>query len=200
MYANASLIDRFDELVAPLATCGVDLPTSIERLEDSIRSSVGSLLGWSLSVRVDGALVTMTSMPSGSAAADVRASLRIPLSAFSTGGLDGGIVFCASQPHAFRRFAANFVPLLGPIRCLLRTDQDLNPSFTGGLSGAHLMATINRAIGVLVSRGDTADSARVRLQDSARAGHQTMTQSARVLLAEGLRPTLSTAGRRFGIA
>jgi hypothetical protein len=182
MYANAALIAQFDQLTAPLMMSGLDLSSSIERQQCSAQLAVRSLLGWSITVRVDQANVTMTSIPPGTVAADVRASLRIPLSAFLTAGVGGGMIFYASAPHAFCRLAADFVPVLGPAVCLLRLDQDLNPSFTSGLSGAHLMSPINRAIALLMAAGDTADSARLRLHAAADADHLTLTQSARVLL------------------
>ena len=70
-------------------------------------------------MRVSGANVTLTSIDPSATAADVRASLRVPLSAFLTGGLDGGMVFYAAEPHAFYHYAGDFVPLLGPAICLL---------------------------------------------------------------------------------
>lgn len=182
MSTNALMLVQFDALIAPLMTDGLDLPTAIERLENSVQLMVPSQLGWSLQVRVEGAYVTMTSIPRGTVATDVRASLRIPLSAFLAGGLDGAMVFYASKPHAFRRFADAFVPTLGPAVCRSRLDQDLNPTCTAGLGGLHLMSAISQAIKVLVGRGDTADAARVRLQTSALIAHQTLTQCARGLL------------------
>ncbi len=127
MYANALLVADFDKLTAPLMMSGLGLTDSMQALEKKARSAVPSMLGWSLTVKVDGAGVTMTSIHPSVTAADVRASLRVPLSAFLTADLDGGMVFYASEPHAFFRLAVEFVPALGPAICLLRTDQDLNP-------------------------------------------------------------------------
>lgn len=182
MYATARTVAEFDQLTAALMMSGSDLPGALRRLEETARCAVPSLLGWSLTARVDGGNVTMTSIPASAAATDVRASLAVPLSAFLTGGLEGGMVFYATEPHAFSRWARAFVPVLGPAVCRLRADQDLNPNLSGCVSGARGMAIINRAIGVLVTGGDSADTARDRLQATARAAHLTLHQSALALL------------------
>ena len=183
MDANALLVAEFDQLTAPLMCSGLGLTAAMQSLEGIARAAVPSLLGWSLTVKVDGARVTLTSIGPSTTADDVRASLRIPLSAFLTADLDGGMVFYASKPHAFSRLAVEFVPALGPATCLLRTDQDLNPDLTSVLNGAREMSTINRAMSVLVAGGDTTESARGRLQAAAHATHRTVHQTAGDLLA-----------------
>ena len=153
MHANAMLVADFDRLTAPLMRSGLGLTDSMQALEETVRSAISSLLGWSLTVKVDGTNVTLTSIHPSAAAADVRASLRVPLSAFLTADLDGGMVFYASEPHAFFRLAVAFVPALGPAICVLRTDQDLNPDLSSVVSGVRGMSTINRAIDVLINGG-----------------------------------------------
>ena len=194
MYASARQVAEFDHLTAPLMMSGSDLPQSIQRLEATARQAVSSLLGWSLTMKVSGANVTLTSIDPSATAADVRASLRVPLSAFLTAGLDGGLVFYAAGPHAFHHYAADFVPVLGPAVCLLRTDQDLNPNLAAGLRGAREMAVINQAIALLITGGDTADTARDRLQATAQSAHLTLRQSAQILLAK-LAATVTPASR-----
>ena len=184
MYASALQVAEFDQLTAPLMMSGSDLPRSVHRLEETAGQAVPSMLGWSLTVKVSGANVTLTSIDPAATAADVRASLRVPLSAFLTAGLDGGMVFYAAEPHAFHHYASDFIPVLGPAVCLLRTDQDLNPNLAAGLRGIREMATINAAIAVLISGGDTADTARDWLQTTARSAHLTLRQSAQNLLSK----------------
>jgi len=155
MYVKPLLVTEFKLLTEPLMMSSLDLPRSVQRLEDTAISAVRSLLGWSLSLSVDGANVTLTSMQPRVVPADVRASLRIPFSAFLTVGLDGGLVFYGGAPHAFFRLADSFIPAFGPSPC--RIDEDLNPSLTLGLSGVRKMKTINRAAGVLISHGGNPD-------------------------------------------
>jgi hypothetical protein len=184
MYASALQVAEFDQLTAPLMMSGSDLPHSIQRLEATARLAVPSMLGWSLTVKVSGADVTLTSIDPSATAADVRASLMVPLSAFLTVGLDGGMVFYAAEPHAFYRYAGDFIPILGPAICLLRTDQNLNPNMAAGLRGVREMTVINEAIAVMITGGDTADTARDWLQATARSAHLTLRQSAQNLLAK----------------
>ena len=183
MYANAQLVADFDQLTAPLMMSGLGLTHSMQALENTVKLAVPSLLGWSLTVKVDGTRVTMTSIHPLATAADIRASLRVPLSAFLTAGLEGGMVFYASKPHAFFRLAVDFVPALGPAICLLRIDQDLNPDLSSVLRGVRNMSTVNRAIGVLILGGDTRESARGRLQAAARSAGRTLYQIAGDVLA-----------------
>lgn len=182
MYATALLVAEFDQLTAPLMMSGADLPRSIRTLEQMARSAVGSLLGWTLSVKVDDNEVTMTSLNPLAVAGDIRASLRVPLTAFATSGLDGVMVFYATKPYAFCHLAADFMAELGAGTSLLRTDQDLNPSLAPGLRGVREMTSINQAIGILMAGGDSADTARQRLQKAAKSAHLTLRQSARALL------------------
>jgi hypothetical protein len=140
MYANTLLVAEFDRLTAPLMTAGSDLTSSLTVLDKTVRLAVPSLLGWSITVKVGGDDVTMNSINPLAGAADVRASLRVPLSAFMTTALVGSMVFYAEAPHAFFRVAAEFVPLLGPAICPLRTDQDLNPNLSSTLSGVRGMS------------------------------------------------------------
>ena len=183
MYASARQVAEFDQLTAPLMMSGSDLPHSVQRLEET--ADWPSLRCWAgvSRVRVSAPNVTLTSIDPSATAADVR-SLRVPLSAFLTGGLDGGMVFYAAEPHAFHHYAGDFVPVLGPAICLLRTDQDLNPNLAAGLRGVREMAVINQAIAVLITGGDTADTARDWLQATAHSAHLTLRQSAQNLLAK----------------
>jgi hypothetical protein len=178
MYANTLLVAKFDRLTAPLMMSGSSLTRSLTLLDKTVRLAVPSLLGWSLTVTVDGGDVTMNSINPLATATDIRASMRVPLSAFMTAGLTGCMVFYAEAPHAFFRVASDFVPVLGPAICLLRTDQDLNPNLSSNLSGVREMATITRAIDVLVAAGDSQDLARDRLQADARLAQITLDRSA----------------------
>ena len=184
MYANTLLVATFDRLTAPLMMAGSDLTRSLTLLEKTVRLAVPSLLGWSLTVRVQGGDVTMNSINPLASADDVRSSLRVPLSAFMTAGLTGCMVFYAEAAHAFFRVASDFVPVLGPAICLLRTDQDLNPNLSSNLSGVREMSTITRAIDVLISAGSTPEMARDHLQASARSRHVTLDQSAGEFLSQ----------------
>jgi len=148
MYASDVAIASFEELTAPLISSGLGLTAALRGLETVVATAVSSLLGWSLTIKVDGACMTLTSVGPSARSVDVRASLRVPLSAFVPGGLTGGIVFYASAPYAFCRLTRDFVPTLGPALCRLRLDQDLNPDLASVVSGVrHHRASQLRRIG-----------------------------------------------------
>jgi hypothetical protein len=182
MHVNPALVIEFDRLTAPLMVARLDLPRTIQRLEEAANTAVRSLLGWSLAITVNLADVTLTSMGPRVTAADIRASLRIPLTAFLTAGPAGSVVFYAAAPHAFIRLAANFTPTVGPAECVLHIDQDLNPDLTTGLTGVRQMATINRAIDTMINQGETPEHARQHLQAMARLANTTLHQSAELML------------------
>ena len=193
MNASDVTISDFEELTAPLVSSGPGLTAALHGLEALVRTAVSSLLGWSLTLKVDGACVTLTSVNPSTTSDDVRASLRVPLSAFVSIGLSGGMVFYASAPYAFSRLRRDFVPTLGPALCLLRLDQDLNPDLASVVSGVREMSTISRLISVLVAGGDTPGDARDRLQAAAVAAKRTLHQTATELLRVRSTPSLAIA-------
>ena len=145
MYINPSLMSEFDRMTAPARLGGVDLPDTAQRLDAAATRAVPSLLGWRLTVRVDGANVTLTSVEPSMRNAVVRASFRIPLTAMLTDGRDGRMVFYASAPYAFSRLNTEFLPALCTGRRQVGIDQDLDPDLMCGLSGVRQMARLNRS-------------------------------------------------------
>ena len=184
MYANARLVAEFDQLTAPLRRSDGDLPGSVRRFEEIAAGAVPSLLGWSLAVRVDVADVSVMAIDPWTKYGDIRASLGLSVSAYFTAGLDGRLVFYATEPHAFRHLAANLDPSLGLDVSRLRIDQDLHPNPTAGVRGVREMASINRVIALLIAGGGTADTARDFLQATARFKRLTLRQSAEDLLTQ----------------
>ena len=156
-------------------------PHVVQRLDAAATRAVPTLLGWSLTVRVDGANVTLTSVDPSMRGAVVRASYRIPLTAF-TAGCDGGMVFYASAPYAFSRLNQEFLPAICTGRRQAGIDQDLNPDLMCGLSGVRQMSTIDRAISFLLTGGETPDRANLHLQALAGSTQTTVHQAAQALL------------------
>jgi hypothetical protein len=193
MYANDVAVASFEELTAPLFPSGPGLTAGLRGLEALVRTAVTSLLGWSLTIKVDGGCVTLTSVNPATTSGDVRASLEVPLSAFVSADLSGGMVFYASAPYAFSRLRRDFVPTFGPALCRLRLDQDLNPDLASVVSGVREMSTISRLISVLVAGGDTPGDARDRLQAAAVTAKRTLHQTATELLRVPSSATLAIA-------
>ena len=182
MYVNSALMSEFDRVTAPVRLGGADLPDVVQCLDAAAVRAVPSLLGWSLTVRVDGANVTLTSVDPSMRGAVVRASYRIPLTASLTAGCDGGMVFYASAPYAFSRLNQEFLPAICTGRRQAGIDQDLNPDLICGLSGIRQMSTIDRAISFLLTGGETPDRANLHLQALAGSTQTTVHQAAQALL------------------
>ena len=145
MYINSTLVSEFDRVTASVRSGDLDLPAVVQRLDAAATQAVPSLLGWRLTVCVDGANVTLTSVQPSMRGAVVRASFRIPLTAFDSAGRDGRMVFYASAPYAFSRLDNEFLPAICTGRRQAGIDQDLNPDLMCGLSGVRPTATLSRS-------------------------------------------------------
>ncbi|HSU37426.1 MAG TPA: hypothetical protein VLJ88_17355 [Propionibacteriaceae bacterium] len=145
MYINSTLVSEFDRATASVRPGDLDLPAVVQRLDAAATHAVPSLLGWRLTVRVDGANVTLTSVQPSMRNAVVRASFRIPLTALDPAALDGRMVFYASAPYAFSRLNREFLPAICTGRRQAGMDQDLNPDLGCGLSGVRPTSTRNRS-------------------------------------------------------
>ena len=145
MYINSTLMSEFDRVTAPMRPSGVDLPAVVQRLDAAATSAVPSLLGWRLTVRIDGANVTLTSVQPSMRSAVVRASFRIPLTAFVAAAPEGRMTFYATAPYAFSRLNSEFLPAICTGRRQAGIDQDLNPDLMCGLSGVRPTSTLDRS-------------------------------------------------------
>jgi hypothetical protein len=167
-------------LTAALDDPDVDLEAGVNALGDSVRGTVESLLGVSLTVVVDGYPFTVSTLDGaeGADGAPVRvgSSLRMPIpvgdaelvSAAVTpwGGAPPAstLVLYAATPGAFVDLAADLTyALQWPVGVVV-LDADLHPAGGGGL-GAQLegLSVIHQAVGVLIGRGDTPEGAWVEL-------------------------------------
>lgn len=161
MTSPSVLVTEFEQLFSPVPVPGGGLRESVQRLLDIATLAVPSMLGWSLSVSVDGCPVTLTSVTNWVDASSVRASLRVPFDGFLVEQLDGHLVLYAAAPYAFSHPARDLAAW-GLSTCRLRTDQDLNPLLTSGLSGLHHLPTLSRAMGIMLQHGGTAQDDQVQ--------------------------------------
>jgi hypothetical protein len=173
------------------------LAESIDELSTGARQAVSSLLGLSITVTVDGQDVTLTSMPDSVEASDIGSSLAVPLSAIMP--IAGGVaVLYAGKPGSFVDLAADLRHVLQQADGELRMDENLLPPTLSGLTGAHELSTINKAIGVLIDRGFPPEDAKDELQRQARMSHCQLHQAAEQLL-ESM-PNVAPGIGRVGLA
>lgn len=157
------------------------LPDLLDALADSLRGAVSSFLGLQLRLVGGTTPVRLTCWP---VAGEATTSLHVPVPAL-TDTAEGAFTFWASTPGAFVDLAADLRHALhlGPGEVVL--DGHLPPpSQHDSLLGLAEATQVDRAIGVLLARGHTVDSARAELEASARRQGLSLVQRAVQLVSE----------------
>lgn len=189
------------------------LDTAIAALTADLRVTVASGCGFQLTITQRGYPVVLTvADPPQPSSPEVTTSLRLPLNRIRTGFEAGSqYVFYAGSVGALVDLAADLeyaLPVRSPTSHAggadaqgrsrstsvddtwppIVLDQDLPPSTREpGLTGVAELATIDRAIGVLLDRGHHSDDVDVNLRRRATAGGLTPFAWAAQLLAEAAR-------------
>jgi hypothetical protein len=171
------LASHLHDLIESIGTGDDSLPGSLDALTSHLRTAVSSYLGFRLTLVVDRWPITLTAF----AAIDGErptTSLRLYLSSQGTGfDPDSQIVFYASNPGAFVDLAADseYLDRQRAVdgdghRPAVALDIDLPPvTLVSGFIGLREYTTINRAIGVLIERGDQPADAQATLHRDASA-------------------------------
>ena len=172
----SDLASRLRDLVQSIGSGDETLTNSLSALSSLLETAVSCYLGFRLTLVLDGWPITLTafSVDEGARAAT---SLRLNLAGQGPGfDPDSEIVFYAGTPGAFVDLAADIEYLLRqgqPVdgdghRPAVALDTDLPPvDVVSGLAGLAEYATINRAMGLLVGRGQDPDQARATLRRDA---------------------------------
>ncbi len=181
MVFSPALTDQLDALDDP----GTDLQTILDVLVDDLSAAVSSFLGLRMTLPSQGLPVILTAIDSCSAL-PARSSLALPLGSPAGAGPGGTIVLYAANPGAFVDLAADLQRvhgLGGPVVL----DGDLpgtcQPPTEPGVTGLTELSVINRAIGVLITRGHPPGQARAELVRRAATGRTGVTDAARHVLA-----------------
>lgn len=190
MYVNPALVADLDQLSSGLGLNDLDLPRSVQLLEDAATVAVRSLLGWRLMATVElGCLgaqqVQLTCVEHAVRDRDVRASLLVPLGALTRPGLHADLVFYAGRHGAFARRASDLHRALGH-PAGLRLDEDLCAHLVPGFRGLHELATIRRAVDALTGSDGSVEEARGRLAAAAEAADTPVHQMAAEILGKRL--------------
>lgn len=164
MEISAALASDLASLSQALDDPESDLETQLRRLVADIQHAIASYLGLRLTITLRGAEVTLTARERTWSTTDAATSLRLPLAAISPAQPGSNLVLYARTPGAFVDLAADlsYALALGP--ATLSLDDDLSdPVSESGIAGLDGQATINQALGVLIERGHTPESAREEL-------------------------------------
>lgn len=179
------LLEDLDALTVALDRPGTDLNAILSVLADDLILAVPSFLGLTLTLYVDGLPVTMTARagsPTG-AARDVLALPLGPLTAFEP---DSSLVLYAATPGAFTELQTDMafyriVAATAPAPSLVVSPIAGWPG-PAGITGLVELGVINQAIGVLLDRGRTVESARDELHRAAREQGRSLFRVAEELL------------------
>lgn len=184
---SLALADDIRELFENLEESSFDACSSLAALRRDLKLIVRSSLGFTL--RLGGREpVTVTSVDYFVRTGDIATSLCFPLSWVGPEETESSIVFYAGVPGAFVDLAADLAFGLSLPHDCLRLDDDLTPTLLeSGVVGVKEASTINQAIGALIGRGHTSQSAQTELRrQAAGEAHQSVYHSAtRLLLAVG---------------
>lgn len=168
MFPSPSLSAKLRDLVATVDLDDVDVDRSVRELRRAFEIAVPSFLGLLMTVRVDGHDVALTSMDGDELAAAIGTSLRMPLSLMSDVAPGSQMVLYARNPGAFVDLAADLRYALSLKDSDLVLDEHLPSSPPrSGLVGVEEMSIVNRAVGILIGRGNSPEEARGQLERQA---------------------------------
>jgi len=181
---SLALADDIRELFENLDESSFDVCSSLASLRRDLKLIIRSSLGFTL--QLGGSQpVTLTSIDHFVASSDLATSLCLPLSGTGPDQPGSSIVFYAGVPGALVDLSADLAYALSlPLSCL-RLDEDLTPELLeSGIVGLEEASTVSRAIGALIGRGHTPETAQAELGRQAAEASQSLYHSAtRLLLA-----------------
>jgi hypothetical protein len=192
--AARSGTDRMDlprALAADLRDLAVDLSadgythTTLAMIEHNLRRPVPSILGASVTLHTPaspGAPVVVNFVGRTIDPHEISAALVLPLPGL-TQPRAGSITFYAAQPDAFTQLRPQLAQALhlDPGQIDPQPPLPVKP-VRPGADGLHDFAVVNRALGVLLNRGHTLDTARATLANQAKGSQTDITAAAHAFL------------------
>jgi hypothetical protein len=169
---SAALIADLALLTQALDTEGLDLEAGLRSLAADVKMAVTSYTGMTVTIALDGHEVTFTVHDTPTAAASSRTSLLIPLNALTTTDPQSALVLYAATPGAFVDLAADLSYALGMEATALAFDRHLPaPDAQSASTGLGTRVAIDQAVGILIGRGHTPETARDELHRLADLDH-----------------------------
>lgn len=212
MELSAALTADINDLCTSVAADPDTVMDPLRALNRDLRLTTRSYLGFELVLHDHGRAITLTSFEPGVQLEEIVTSLHLPIAVLglpidaaipvdSDGGRspDSSLTLYAGRPGALVDLAADLsyalVPgrsgqpepkpagRLGSVAREVVLDQHLTPrSLTAGVTGSHEASTVNRAVGLLIGRGQTPEEAHRDLANQAAfAGVSVVAWSAQLL-------------------
>jgi len=199
---STALAANLTALTESLDEPGTDISRTLRRLATDTKIAVNSYLGLSAIISVGGQRLDFTTFEEDAEPEDIRASFRISLTPHVFGSEEdpaatASLILFAATPGAFVDLATDLSWLTGSLGGLdtaaFTLDKDLtvlhDPATPSGLKAR---STIDQAIGVLISQGNTPEQAHQHLDLLAAGSRLDRPTAAEAILAETDR--LSTTG------
>ena len=191
-----TLTGQLNELTMALDDPGTDLQAILEVLIDDVATVVSSFLGLTMTLLLDGIPVTLTAVEADLVPVS-GTSLELPLSSLLGGRLGGSVVFYARRPGAFVDLATDLQLLCAPGgRVVLdgHRPSPSDPAHQAGVTGMVELAQFNRAIGVLIARGNTPIEAHSELRRRATDSRRSVLDAASDVLSSTSIPPYGELG------
>lgn len=192
MDISAALAADLMALTHALDDPDAGLDAGLRALIADLGRAVSSYTGLRMTIAIDGHAVSFGVLDK--ATAPPATSLLVPLAALTPTDVVGTLLIYAATPGAFVDLAADLGFALGIDLSRLVLDRHLDPlAEYDGTIGLDDHSAINQAIGVLIDRGSTPESARDELHRLAALDHGDLRTAAVALIVDVARGPGSTA-------
>jgi len=178
---SAALAADLALLTQALDDSGIDLEAGLRAFTADVKVAVASFTGMTMTIAFDGHDVSFT--VHDDATIQPATSLLIPLATVTPTDPASTLLLYAATPGAFVDLAADLIYALRIEPTALVLDGHFDPrAGSGGITGLDEHSAINQAIGVLIGRGHTPESAQHELQRLATLDHDNLRVAAEVLI------------------
>lgn len=181
MDISASLAAQLAVLTAALEHPDGDLEAELRAVVGDVKRAVGSYTGMTMTIALDSHNVSFTvhddpTIPPAT-------SLLIPLAALTPTDAASTLLLYAAAPGAFVDLSADLSYALGIDPATLVLDNHLPaPEGSCGMTGLDTHFAIDQAVGVLIARGHTPETARDELHRRASLDHGDLRAAAEAVL------------------
>ena len=181
MDISAALAADLALLTQALDDSGIDLEAGLRAFTADVKVAVASFTGMTMTIAFDGHDVSFT--VHDDATIQPATSLLIPLATVTPTDPASTLLLYAATPGAFVDLAADLIYALRIEPTALVLDGHFDPrAGSGGITGLDEHSAINQAIGVLIGRGYTPESAQHELQRLATLDHDNLRVAAEALI------------------
>jgi hypothetical protein len=186
---SATLAADLALLTQALDDSGIELEAGLRAFTADLKLAVASFTGMTMTIALDGHEVSFT--VHDQATIHPATSLLIPLATVTPTDAASTLLLYAATPGAFVDLAADLIYALRIEPTALVLDGHLDPP--AGLTGLDEHSVINQAIGVLIGRGHTPESAQHELQRLAKLDHDNLHAAAEALILSARSGSTDTA-------